>query len=468
MPAVLKLLALRDELTSRGLGYLLKTWVCPSSNPAECDPCGKNSGADDSWGFLNGGGGWEHIACRTYDMTPAEFPGLWHDGMNINRTGVVTTIHLCDLGIEGPIESLGTALCPLVHLRELDLDGSHLTGPFPRWVADCFPHLKELDLSYGRLSGPIPDWVDRIGSGKLEQFKLEHNGLNGSVPSAFGNMQALHILWLHHNDLSGQLPGSLANSHSLLSVDVRYNQRMCGPLPSGFNIDWDWQWDHSAGVAQSWYGFCDKAAAENSACGVLATQGTRIGRPCGSVAADPGGQCGGPYEQCGGAPAPNLYKGAAVAFDYFKGPRCCTVESTCVKKDEYYSQCIPTSQSTRDHANDGTTDIALLTKPTAVCSATGKQCGGAPGLFNSPTVCCEASVSCVRLNFYYSRCMSADQAAAARVSFGTDTSAQQSVVSGWQAARTPPSPSPATPASTPPRPPPFPPPRNPPPPARAG
>ena len=113
------------------------------------DPCGKNSGADDSWGYLNGGGGWEHIACRTYDMTPAEFPGLWHDGMSINRTGVVTTIHLTDLGIEGTLESMGPAFCPLVHLRELDLDGSHLTGELPRWIADCFPHLKELDLSYG-------------------------------------------------------------------------------------------------------------------------------------------------------------------------------------------------------------------------------------------------------------------------------------------------------------------------------
>ena len=31
----MKLLALREELISRGLGYLLKTWTCPSSNPAE-------------------------------------------------------------------------------------------------------------------------------------------------------------------------------------------------------------------------------------------------------------------------------------------------------------------------------------------------------------------------------------------------------------------------------------------------
>jgi hypothetical protein len=32
---VLKLMALRDELTARGLGYLLKSWTCPTSNPAE-------------------------------------------------------------------------------------------------------------------------------------------------------------------------------------------------------------------------------------------------------------------------------------------------------------------------------------------------------------------------------------------------------------------------------------------------
>ena len=80
--------------------------------------------------------------CRTYDISPAEFPGLWHDGMSINRTGVVTTIHLTDLGIEGTLASMGPAFCPLVHLRELDLDGSHLTGELPRWIADCFPHLK--------------------------------------------------------------------------------------------------------------------------------------------------------------------------------------------------------------------------------------------------------------------------------------------------------------------------------------
>ncbi len=141
-------------------------------------------------------------------MTPAEFPDTWHEGMNITRMGVVTTIHLCDLGIEGTLESAGKAFCPLRHLREFDVDGSHFTGareartqpgctqradctcsragPMPRWLATCFPHLRELDLSYSRLTGTLPEWVNELGGGKLEQFKIEHNSITGAIPAAFG------------------------------------------------------------------------------------------------------------------------------------------------------------------------------------------------------------------------------------------------------------------------------------------
>lgn len=188
----------------RGLGYLLGTWKCPNDNdPTTCNPCGKHSGADDSWGYLNGGGAWEHIACRTYDISPAEFPDKDPKTFNVSRSGFITTIHLTDLGIEGAprrpaaprllllllmkmrrcsqfcvfehlhvllraslfslrlllsssrpdgmcvsfagaasstgtLESLKSVFCPFVHLRELDLDGSHLTGPLPEWLSTCF------------------------------------------------------------------------------------------------------------------------------------------------------------------------------------------------------------------------------------------------------------------------------------------------------------------------------------------
>jgi hypothetical protein len=47
-------------------------------------------------------------------------------------------------------------LCPLKHLRELDLDGNKLTGPLPDWAPHCWPKLRELDLSWwGPLSPPL-------------------------------------------------------------------------------------------------------------------------------------------------------------------------------------------------------------------------------------------------------------------------------------------------------------------------
>lgn len=95
------------------------------------------------------------------------------------------------------------ALCPLTHLRELDVDGSHFTGPIPRWIGDCFPNLHErtrslvtpgffvgfdsahitssVDLSFGRLSGNVPDWGEAWARGsKIDQFKARHlPNLNG-------------------------------------------------------------------------------------------------------------------------------------------------------------------------------------------------------------------------------------------------------------------------------------------------
>jgi hypothetical protein len=64
------------------------------------------SGTDDAWG--KDGGGWEHIACRTYDMNGAtEFAGVWRSDMSVSRMGVVTNIHITDLKIPGTLESLG-------------------------------------------------------------------------------------------------------------------------------------------------------------------------------------------------------------------------------------------------------------------------------------------------------------------------------------------------------------------------
>jgi hypothetical protein len=88
---VQRLWALRTELFARGLGSQLGSWTCPQGLQS-CNPCGTRNGADDAWG--KDGGGWEHIACRTYDLSGEEFKGVWRSDMNISRMGVVTNIHL--------------------------------------------------------------------------------------------------------------------------------------------------------------------------------------------------------------------------------------------------------------------------------------------------------------------------------------------------------------------------------------
>ena len=281
-------------MLNRGLGSQLSSWQCPFGLRA-CNPCGVRSGSDDSWG--KDGGGWEHIACRSYDLDgPSEFAGMWRSDMSVSRMGVVTNIHITDLKIPGTLESLGkgasaavlrsrsrspharhfiAVLCPFRHLRELDLDGSALTGPIPRWIADCFPHLKELDLSFGRLSGPVPDWVPSMGN-HLQQFKVQQNSLSGPLPPGLGSMPNLRVLWLHHNPgLSGPLPADLASSKSLISVDVRDNPKMCGELLAGLKV---------VDVPTDWKGFCAHAFTEdNSDCKLLLQPGTGIGKPCTSA-----------------------------------------------------------------------------------------------------------------------------------------------------------------------------------------
>ena len=165
---------------------------------------------------------------------------------------------------------MGAVLCPFVHLRELDLDGAAFMGSVPGWLSSCFPKLKELDLSFNQLTGSLPQWIDKIGGGGLLQFKAEHNRLSGAIPLHLGSSN-LKVLWLFGNNLQGMLPQDLARSKSLISLDVRDNRDLCGPLPPGLHVN---------PVPEDWKGFCAKASSEDSACEVLTSRGTGLGSPC--------------------------------------------------------------------------------------------------------------------------------------------------------------------------------------------
>ncbi|KAF5834401.1 hypothetical protein DUNSADRAFT_8956 [Dunaliella salina] len=198
----------RDRLSPRSINWAtaMESWSCPtdpSSSQGECDVCSNN------WS-----GNWEHVHCRGRE-------GPYGEGSFGVRDGFITTIHITDVNLDGPVPR---EFCALTSLRELDLDGAQQTGPFPRWLGEpwppgsdtqCLPNLQELDLSYNRLSGPLPKNIANKTS--LQEIKIEGNFLTGSIPEEIAEMPNLWRLRLQNNRFSGKIPQSFSKMGGVLN-----------------------------------------------------------------------------------------------------------------------------------------------------------------------------------------------------------------------------------------------------------
>ncbi|KAJ9521699.1 hypothetical protein QJQ45_015379 [Haematococcus lacustris] len=111
-------------------------------------------------------------------------------------------------------------------LREFDLDGGQLTGPFPRWFLEpstdpahegqqCLPNVQELDFSFNRLTGTIPPEISV--KAKLQEFKVEHNHLTGTLPDSLCTMKNLWRIRVEANHMTGRLPACLGNLTATLN-----------------------------------------------------------------------------------------------------------------------------------------------------------------------------------------------------------------------------------------------------------
>ena len=445
-----KLLALKRELTERGLGYLLDTWVCDDT---QCDPCGPTAGASDSWGA------WHYVACRVLPKRERDAEAsrpenaavsAFDDGSldtSPNRRKrkekketyyAVTNIHLSDLNIEGTFDSLLTFLCPLSHLRELDIDGGRMTGPLPEWLGDCFPKLTELDLSHNNLGGVLPTKPWALMS-ELLQVKLEDNRLTGLIPPELSYLPNLRVLWLDDNDFYGPIPPELGQRLTrLLSFNAEDNPKLCGPVPA-VAVDWRWHLDNQQDQVRDWFAFCEK-----DPCGVFVLGGTQVGTACPGMYAEasPSSRgesfgCGKAFDQCGGTVAARLATRSewnsvsseklddtnSIVVDVpFNGSKCCRrgnycaeipVTSPCKNGSNAcaFLQCTPIDgakvppktkvppeviQEWRTEINQGK-DAQNI-----VCAPAFAQCGGTVG-WTGPT-CCEGNAPCVRTNEYFAQC----------------------------------------------------------------
>ena len=123
----------------------------------------------------------------------------WH-GVETDRVGRVTELHLAENGLRG---SIPPELGNLTKLSLLWLHKNNLGGPIPSELGNL-SRLTALGLSDNGLSGPVPSELGNLTN--LARLYLERNRLSGSIPSEFDNLTFLTELSLYDNPLYGPIP----------------------------------------------------------------------------------------------------------------------------------------------------------------------------------------------------------------------------------------------------------------------
>ncbi len=145
--------------------------------------------------------------------------------------GNLTSLKRFDLSINELSGGIPSSLGELSDLVTIDLQINQLTGAIPSTLGNL-TNLAYLRLGGNPLSGPIPSSIGRLD--KLERLFLSQAGLTGVIPSEFGGLVSLKELHMSHNNLSGAIPAGLGNLEHLVSLDLRDNAGLTGPLPRTF------------------------------------------------------------------------------------------------------------------------------------------------------------------------------------------------------------------------------------------
>uniref|UniRef100_A0A7S4J0X1 Leucine-rich repeat-containing N-terminal plant-type domain-containing protein n=1 Tax=Odontella aurita TaxID=265563 RepID=A0A7S4J0X1_9STRA len=132
-------------------------------------------------------------------------------------------------------------------LEYLFLEENGLTGKVPPELFRAPSHLRELSLRDNGLSGPLPEVVislEEEGAASftnsaaadgsmllpMENLRLDHNFLTGSLPSSFGLLHRLTELHLFRNELKGTLPASWSDLDVLTDLYLDHNS-LTGQIP---------------------------------------------------------------------------------------------------------------------------------------------------------------------------------------------------------------------------------------------
>ncbi|KFK25681.1 hypothetical protein AALP_AA8G145500 [Arabis alpina] len=164
--------------------------------------------------------------------------------------GNLNKLEVLSLSSNGFIGQIPSSFSNLTMLSFLDLAENKLTGSVPL-IGNNLTKLSVLDLSHNHFSTLEP---------KSSLFKLHHlrylslefnNFISSFLPSEFGNLNKLEVLYINSNGFFGQVPSSFNNLIMLSKLDLSRN-KLTGSFPLVGNLNnlffLDFSYNHFAGT----------------------------------------------------------------------------------------------------------------------------------------------------------------------------------------------------------------------------
>ena len=175
--------------------------------------------------------GWSGVTCVGDVQTVTDLPGGGGGGAGRRKLMSKRSIasdrktHIDDIQRRAQIRATGSEEgrklqqdIPPEAIIEIDLSENGLNGQLPSDFGNLFPYLRTLSMPSNNLRGPLPETLFNGQTPDLQIVDLYDNNFSGSISPDVGNMDNLLVLGLGNNDIEGQIPSSLPSSMQFLEL----------------------------------------------------------------------------------------------------------------------------------------------------------------------------------------------------------------------------------------------------------
>ncbi|KAL8232343.1 hypothetical protein R6Q57_002121, partial [Mikania cordata] len=151
------------------------------------------------------------------ELTSLNLSSNYLDNQILNTALTLTKLETLILSQNSFNESIISSLKLPPSLKNLDLSGNQLSGPFPRRGLCELKNIQELDLSRNMLNGNLPTCFSKLSSLKL--LEISSNQFTGMPPqSLIANLTALEYIDFSRNNFEGSF--SFSSFSNLTKLEV--------------------------------------------------------------------------------------------------------------------------------------------------------------------------------------------------------------------------------------------------------